>query len=175
MKGRVPRVRGVREVVVTHVVEVDQLVTLRRVVEQGVVLLGEGLADGLVLRVQGHLDSHKQKPEIVNQMGLRNSKERKVREGESSGSLKGWPMTGSNLRVHSKELKRKMMRKSGALKCSCCNNVVLCIQLGMDWKKLKTKFHSKMPDSFAIFYQNFPKYFWHWCFQFTKKQTILFE
>ena len=49
--------RGVREVVVTHVVEVDQLVTLRRVIEQGVVLLGEGLADRLVLRVQGHLDS----------------------------------------------------------------------------------------------------------------------
>ena len=43
--------RGVREVVVTHVVEVDQLVTLRRVIEQGVVLLGEGLADRLVLRV----------------------------------------------------------------------------------------------------------------------------
>ena len=89
MNGRVPRVRGVREVDVTHVVEVDQLVTLRRVVEQGVVLLGEGLADRFVLRVQGHLDSHKQRPEIVYQMGLRNSKERKVREGESSGSLKG--------------------------------------------------------------------------------------
>ena len=37
------------------VVEVDELRPLGRVVEEGVVLLREGLAYGLVLRIQGHL------------------------------------------------------------------------------------------------------------------------
>ena len=37
------------------VVEIDELRPLGRVVEEGVVLLREGLAYGLVLRIQGHL------------------------------------------------------------------------------------------------------------------------
>jgi hypothetical protein len=45
-------------------------------------------------------------------MGLRNSKERKVREGESLGVVEGVTNhTGSNLRVRSKELRRNVEKK----------------------------------------------------------------
>ena len=40
---------------VTYIVKAGQRMPLGRVVEQSIVLLREGLADGFVLRVQSHL------------------------------------------------------------------------------------------------------------------------
>ena len=86
---------------ITYIIEVDQLVSLSRVIEPGVVLLSEGLPDWFVLRIQSHVGlvwtwskskMRWQKKLVVyffarRWLGARSSKERKVRkEKQRSGS-----------------------------------------------------------------------------------------
>ena len=76
---------------ITYIIEVDQLVSLSRVIEPGGVLLSEGLPDWFVLRIQSHVGFVWSKSKMRWQkklvvyffaqrwLGARSSKERKVR------------------------------------------------------------------------------------------------